>query len=339
MIRTAKPFRLINKIITMANEIKPGDTVAFVKDKGGGKVISLTDKEHVLLELEEGFEITVNKGEIVKERDFLNEQEAEPEPELSTQAPATDTSQPGFFLAFEQSGTNTRTLYILNNTPQSLYFTIYEQKTGTDTQGLSSGALEPGQKQMINRYDIQQFEEWPMLVTQAIFFTPQPSKLPKPVHYAFKPRARAFFNAVGQAPLLAHSAHLFRLDSPENLVNPEAPEHKSEPTAPPQPEQAQSQVASPPQVVDLHIDRLVSNPKQMEREAILNYQLTYFENMLDKAIAHNFGQIIFIHGIGNGVLRERILVQLKQKSEVRSIQEADPQQYGYGATQVRFNHN
>ncbi len=326
----------------MPSVFKPGDKVAFLNNEGKGKVVSLLDNDQVLIELDEGFEIPVHVGEIVKERDFIK---GERETETGHQAENNDKTglsakNPGIFLAFDQSkGDNTRELYIINNTHYTLYFSMYEKRAENHFKGLSGGGLESGQTQMINRYNVQQFEDWPTLVVQVLLFTAKTDNLPAPVYYTFKPRARAFFNAIQQAPVLERTAHLFRLDVPEARVqkeNRDQREKRAEKEYEAGKQEENLSVERPPEVIDLHIDRLIPDYKAMERDVILNYQLEYFEQTLDKAIALNYNKIIFIHGIGNGVLRERVHGILKRKQGIHSYKEADPQQYGYGATEVRL---
>lgn len=326
----------------MATEFKPGDKIAFLNYEGGGKVVSLMEDEQILIELDEGFEIPVHKSEIVKEKDFIKG-EAEPEEKQEAEQPTRNQApkgEPGLFLAFDQSkGANIRELFVVNNSGYTLFFTIYEQKGEQEFNGLSRGELDSGETQMINRYNVDAFEQWPPLIIQALCFTAKTDQVPAPIYYTFKPRARAFFNAVRTAPLLERSAHLFRIDTNENQVTPSRAEEESQPSVEPEAPSAENAVANidrPPEVIDLHIDRLVPDYKTLERDKILEYQLSYFESTLDKAMAHEYQKMIFIHGVGNGVLRERIHKMLKKKEGIRSFLEADPQQYGYGATEVRF---
>ncbi len=331
----------------MAKEFKPGDKIAFLNYEGGGKVISILEGDQVMIELDEGFEIPVHVGEIVKEQDFTTGEE---EPE-SVEKVAAKSDQPdpkhemGLFLAFDQSkGSNSRELNVINNADYSIYFTLYEKHGEDRLKGISKGALDPGQTQLINRYDIQNFDHWPAIVIQVLIFMSKAKYLPQPISYTFKPRARAFFNAVRQAPLLGSSANLFRIDTNEAKVTEEPEQAKSldegskqETAEAAENTKPEATIERPPEVIDLHIDRLLADYQGMEREAILDYQLEYFENILEKAQAHHYHRMIFIHGVGNGVLRERIHAILKKKEGIRSFKEADPQQYGYGATEVRIH--
>lgn len=331
----------------MAEALKPGDKVAFLNSEGGGKVIALLDDDNLMIELDEGFEVPVNRNEVVKERDFTSPGQPS-EPAAAPGSPdktSLFSDEPhGAFLAFDQSKSKeVLDLYVVNHSHFSLYFQVFEKPGDQPYRGLSRGQLEAFSYQMINRYHTSEFEAWPVIVTQGLFFTDRTEDLPDPFVYTFKPKPKAFFNAVRTAPVLESPAHLFQVDQTKPAISggelleqkePGSVQVKLQGTEGTRPETI---LERPPEVIDLHIDRLVPDYEKLERDSIISYQMTHFEENLDKAIAHNYSRLIFIHGVGNGVLRERIHRKLQQKPEVRSYKEADSNRYGYGATEVRLN--
>lgn len=56
--------------------------------------------------------------------------------------------------------------------------------------------------------------------------------------------------------------------------------------------------------------------------------------MLDRYKTNKGQKIIFIHGKGEGVLRQAIIHELNYKYKHFQYQDASFQEYGYGATQV-----
>ena len=90
--------------------------------------------------------------------------------------------------------------------------------------------------------------------------------------------------------------------------------------------------------VDLHIQELVDDPGAFEKVEILEYQKNYFNRALESAIASGFLKVTFIHGVGNGVLRDVILDILK-KHEGIEVFDAAMQKYGVGAIEVHIRHN
>lgn len=86
--------------------------------------------------------------------------------------------------------------------------------------------------------------------------------------------------------------------------------------------------------VDLHIEKLMQEWKHLSNFEILTLQLNYFEKYLDLALAHHQHNLIVIHGVGTGKLKDEIHEILKTRREVRSfINQYDPR-YGYGATEI-----
>ena len=90
-------------------------------------------------------------------------------------------------------------------------------------------------------------------------------------------------------------------------------------------------------VVDLHIERLTDNWKDLSNIDILTLQLNTFEKYYDLAIAHRQPELIIIHGVGEGRLRDEIHERLRLKNEVKSFVNQFHHSYGYGATEIYFN--
>ena len=89
-------------------------------------------------------------------------------------------------------------------------------------------------------------------------------------------------------------------------------------------------------VVDLHMEKLSDDWQHMSNFEILTMQLKEFENWYELAVAHHLPNMIVIHGVGSGKLRDEIHEILKTKKEVRYfINQYDPR-FGYGATEIFF---
>jgi len=88
--------------------------------------------------------------------------------------------------------------------------------------------------------------------------------------------------------------------------------------------------------VDLHIDELLESIEGMTNNEMLIYQVNYFIKMLESAIDHKFFKIIFIHGVGNGKLKEEIRKILKKSYSFLKMYDASIAKYGVGATEVQI---
>ncbi len=100
---------------------------------------------------------------------------------------------------------------------------------------------------------------------------------------------------------------------------------------------AKDHLPSAQSVVDLHIEKLMNNHHHLQTSEILSIQLNAFEKHLELAILHLRSSIVFIHGIGEGTLRDEIHQRLKNVKKVNYFVNQYHPLYGYGATEVFFN--
>lgn len=88
-------------------------------------------------------------------------------------------------------------------------------------------------------------------------------------------------------------------------------------------------------VVDLHIEELMKDHSGMNNAQIISFQINYFMSEMDKAVLDKLHKIVFIHGVGAGVLRSAIREELKRFPNIRYT-DAPVEKYGNGATEVEF---
>ncbi|GGH03663.1 MULTISPECIES: Smr/MutS family protein [Flavobacteriaceae] len=84
--------------------------------------------------------------------------------------------------------------------------------------------------------------------------------------------------------------------------------------------------------VDLHIHQLTKSTKGMDNYDMLNLQINTAQQKLEYAIQKKISKLVFIHGVGEGVLKTE-LTYLFQKYPVK-FYDASYQKYGLGATEV-----
>jgi len=96
--------------------------------------------------------------------------------------------------------------------------------------------------------------------------------------------------------------------------------------------------SAPPMVVDLHIEKLTNDHKRMDNYDMLNIQIDTIKRQLDFAVSKKIQKIVFIHGIGEGVLKAELETILNRFDNLKYY-EADPRNFGQGATEVYFFQN
>ncbi|WP_234859145.1 DNA mismatch repair protein MutS [Aquimarina aquimarini] len=93
-----------------------------------------------------------------------------------------------------------------------------------------------------------------------------------------------------------------------------------------------------PMEVDLHINKLVKSTKGMANHDIINLQLDTAKRQLDFAISKRIPKIVFIHGVGQGVLKEELKYLFGRYDNIR-ISDGDYKKYGLGAMEIYIVQN
>lgn len=89
--------------------------------------------------------------------------------------------------------------------------------------------------------------------------------------------------------------------------------------------------------VDLHINQLTNTSKGMDNYDMLTLQIETAKRKLEFAISKRFSKVVFIHGIGEGVLKSELHFLFKKYPV--DYYDASYQKYGLGATEVYIYQN
>jgi len=313
--------------------MKPGDKVRFLHSKGEGIVRRIIDHKNIEVEIEDGFLVPFLKNELV----IVSSEEAR----ISGTETRSSYNNPealplavkgNIWLAFVPFNDKTFSVYLVNDTAQEVLYSIGHLDHGT-YEGIFAGSLKNNSSIKISDAPINEFENWPEWIIQAIYFNFGKSELKDPVFKKFKFKANSFFKTKQSIPVLQKDGHLFKIDGPGNFKVPtEQVVENMFSASEPKP----TVFSKPAKEVDLHIDKLVTAHDKMSNSEMLKIQLDVFEKNLDTAIASGMDQIIFIHGVGNGVLRQEIHKLLSKNKLIKFFQDARKEKFGYGATLVRL---
>ncbi|WP_445732940.1 Smr/MutS family protein [Mariniflexile sp.] len=94
----------------------------------------------------------------------------------------------------------------------------------------------------------------------------------------------------------------------------------------------------PTMEVDLHINQLVKSAKGMSNHEMLTLQLDTAKRQLEFAISKRIQKMVFIHGVGEGVLKIELEYLLGRYGNIK-FYDANYQKYGVGATEVYIYQN
>ncbi|WP_456440596.1 Smr/MutS family protein [Psychroserpens sp.] len=94
----------------------------------------------------------------------------------------------------------------------------------------------------------------------------------------------------------------------------------------------------PAMEVDLHIHKLTDSNRRMTNYDILTLQLDTAKRQLEFAMRKRIQKIVFIHGVGEGVLKMELETLFRRYENIKYY-DADLQKYGNGATEVYIFQN
>lgn len=88
--------------------------------------------------------------------------------------------------------------------------------------------------------------------------------------------------------------------------------------------------------VDLHIDMIHEHPADLSAHETFEVQMRFFRTCMNHAVLNGVKRIVFIHGVGKGILKDEIIKELKLYNGIHFF-DAPMAKYGVGATEVFFS--
>lgn len=313
--------------------MKIGDKVRMIRGTEEGRVIRVINDKLVEIDIEDGFSMPALKSDLV----VVAQEEAQhfdkPDSITSTTT-QTQESVEGIYAAFEvDEGKNKADLYFINNTIDTLLLTVHELDNQKKHQVVLSEKCTPSNSLKVGNYSINQFEDWPSFSFHLIRLKNKSTTEPIFEKYNFTPKAKSFFNQKTSSPLRNYPAYVIHLDDKKQAINiDDLTEKLFETTAQKTPKQHPGGSVE----IDLHIEKLREDFEFLPKGEILSIQLSSFEKELDKALAKNYSEITFIHGVGSGKLKHEISKILSKHPAVKYYKDANKGKFGYGATMASF---
>jgi hypothetical protein len=324
-----------------------GDRVRMMHSKEEGIITRFLDNGLVEVAIDNDFTIPVMRREVVviaQEEEKLFRSGPEPTPKAKNQAAQRSGAAPapallstsGIFVALAHQTEDLLAVHLLNNSDYDLLFTYGEERQAR-YRGVENGKLPPRQTQVVAHLHLKDFEKWPDLVVQFLQHRSASPTVFEPVTRRVHFKASTFYKSKKIAPVIQQEAYLFQLDFKPVEVDPQ--KVKEQLAGQPEPTSGAYTLQPPPHEVDLHIQKLAGpdrDPSRMSNSEMLRLQLDTFQDHLDRAIAANMHEIVFIHGVGSGVLRQEIQKLLSRNKDIKYYEEARKEKFGYGATLVRL---
>ena len=355
------------------NKLSTGDTVRFLNTVGGGIVKGFQNKQVVIVEDEHGFDVPVLISECVVVQPAGNEKmsqsteeeetpyvtgshvakpsptdtgrEEEKEPEETPEGEKITACLAWLPMDIKNLSSTSYECYFVNDSNYYLFFS-YMNREGGSMKIRYSGLVEPNTKIFLEEIQKEELNEIEKVTVQfTAFKRNKPFSLKAPCSVELRIDTVKFYKL--------HSFHendyfedntltyfIMRDDIPEDKFRITVDELelaiKEKKRQDDRPQKARIEKPRKETVTeaDLHINQLIDTTAGMTNADILEYQLNKFNEVMNEHIRHKNHKIVFIHGKGDGVLRNAILKELKKNYSKCSYQDASFREYGYGATMV-----
>lgn len=241
--------------------------------------------------------------------------------------------------------------FLVNDSNYHLYYVISTQESAASERNvLAFGAIEPAMQEYIATIEPADLPAMDRISVDMIAFkSDRPYRAKRPVSISMPLDATKFFklhcfkrNPYFDNPVIA--IDLVKDDAPAQGTRAEvdaaslakAMNEKKRVDSRRAPAPAPKRVHKHDEliVVDLHIHELVDNTSGLSNADMLNMQIDRFRSVMDENLRNHGCKIVFIHGKGEGVLRQALLKELSHKYKGHDVQDASFREYGFGATQV-----
>jgi hypothetical protein len=338
---------------------KAGDKVRFLDEVGQGIISRFIDNKQVLVRLEDGFEIPYLLSKLVP-AEIQAELLPRAIPQAKTEKDAVFESfspvkqayhTDGVFLVYlpadaEFPLTGNFSVMVFNMSPLSIQFTVSTRNMGKFCCEYA-GILDPGQSIVVREITTADMERWAALKADIQFFSYEPFEPREPISRLIKQKPAKFFKessftsgGLTSSPAIVvdlsrtmqrgQEEEYFEEKDIIRIVNEKENSFRKPLSAP-----SEKNSGLQEWVVDLHAEELTDNLRGMSNAQIIELQLRYFQKKLDEGLTGNTRKIVFIHGVGNGRLKQEIRKILSTYKNLR-FQDASYSSYGFGATEVLF---
>ena len=311
-------------------KFKLGDFVRFVDERIEGYITRVIDDQTVAVTDQDGFEIPVVISQITwvhghEPADYRQKSEDKPSVEENFESQ-------GIYLAVasDERTSSVVHFHILNQSSFRLLSTLKTEKDGK-FKGEFAGEINNQSITKVFSATLSELDKWPEFHIQVLRYTQEDKKPELPLFISRRFRGKDFAGAKKQISFLKSSGWMFRLDEPELIIDAQKLKESFH-----RPAAEKKLIENPGKEVDLHIEKLRDDHQFLNKSEMLEIQLTTFKKALEAAVVHKLDSIIFIHGTGNGTLKNEIHKLLSKHVQVKTFMDARKEKFGYGATEVIF---
>lgn len=310
---------------------KLGEFVRFVNERREGYVTRIIDEQTIAVTDDDGFEIPVLASQVTRVHGKSEISESTSSDILTDISPESFITN-GIYLAItdDKKIGSVVHFYLVNESSWQILLS-FKIESQNKFKGEFAGLINPNSAVKLFTASLNELDLWPKFHIQALLYSTSKHEVQKPLIFSDKFKAKDFSGAKKNHKLLDHAAWMIQLDSNTPIIDPVKLKESFY-----KPASEKTEIPNPGKEVDLHIEKLRDDHQFLSGSEILTIQLNHFKKCLDAAIVHKLGSIVFIHGSGNGTLRNEIHKAIGQHPQVITFMDAQKEKFGYGATKVIF---
>lgn len=339
--------------------IKVGDRVKFLNDIGGGIVTGFIGKNMVNVENEDGFEVPYPVSKLINVDDpDLNRSDSVVSKPAAVETPKPQKEEkpvgkvlagkdsPEFYFCLVPFDSKNPIggdvdLFLVNDSNFTIMYR-YAHFSNDKYTTAGYGQIPPNSKEELETLGQEDLAELPDYSFQIMFFRDDEKELHPSITKKFRINPVKFYKEKSFSPNRFFSKNALVFQITENILDAEIDKLTTDDLRKvikvkeqSQPEQKKIKPRQDEIIeVDLHIQELIDDSSGLTNKEILDIQLEKVENEMKSAIQARTKRIVFIHGVGQGILKQEVSKLLKGKFPKYAFQDASFKEYGYGATMV-----
>lgn len=339
--------------------MKIGDEVRFLNTMGGGIVKGFQGKDIILVEDETGFEIPVLVRECVlisadgktQVKQAHKSAASAPQAQVEEGYEIIETKEGeaiSVYLAYlandiKSLSSSDFECYLVND---SNYFLSYNYMNVANNGWISRehGEIEPNTKIFVDEFAHEDLNNLENVCLQFIAYKEdKPFTLKKPVSQEIKIDTTKFYklHSFKENVFFDEKAIIYTViekdkEKQSTIVSPQELQEAMMSKEPERPKRQRIEKKEKNNIieVDLHAHEVLETTAGLDNADILEYQLKIFREIMDQNKKKKGQRIVFIHGKGEGVLKNALADELRKNYKTATYQDASFQEYGFGATMV-----
>lgn len=333
--------------------LQVGDQVSFLNEALNGVINKIIDSKTVEVTTQDGFNIPTLVQELVvtkaknsavnntSSNAIINNDRRETKLTKRTSLEKKD------YLCFVQTGGKGTELYLLNNTSSSKYYALRVLKND-EWVLVFAGKVSKQSYVFIANYNEQELNNFAKARLETLNMDMSVKALDLPTKADIKIKAVKFHkeSSFVEVPIIEKNAMLVDASgetiqevethealkkSVDNIIVRELPKPKIVGKI----DLGSDKRSRSRGEIDLHIEKLGINGAGKTNGEIVQQQMEHCKNFVDKAILAGKREIVIIHGVGTGVLKQEVHKLLKSYYGIR-YEKATSRNYGEGATLVHL---